>query len=95
MRHADAARPGDCKQSHGNLRPVDVYQGRAEDILCDCEAVAGRKELKRQTLRARREYDLGVSHQQERSAQTGSEVDLISSPAASGRVRGGEQGGPT
>jgi putative transposase len=73
-------------ESIANLRPAEVYEGRAEDILCDCEAVAGRKELKRQTLRARREHNLGVSHQQERSGQTGREVHLTSSPAVSERI---------
>jgi len=73
-------------QSIGNLRPVDVYQGRAEEILCDCEAVAGRRELKRQTLRARREHNLAASDQQERSGQTGREVHPISGPTVSERT---------
>ena len=58
-------------ESIGNLRPVDVYKGRAEEIL------SRREELKRQTLRARREYNLAASHQQERSGQTGREAHLI------------------
>jgi len=73
-------------ESIGNLRPVDLYEGRAEEILCDCEAVAGRREPKRQTLRARREHNPADSDQQQRAGQTGCQLHLTSMPAVFERL---------
>ena len=67
-------------ESIGNLRPVDVYEGRSEEIL------SRRKESGRQTLRARREHNLGASRQRDRAGQTGSEVHLTSRPAMAERL---------
>lgn len=44
----------------GNLKPVDVYEGRAEEIL------QRREEVKRRTIEERRQHNLAIARQPER-----------------------------
>lgn len=42
------------REALGNLRPVDVYEGRAEEVI------ARRKQLQRRTLEQRRTHNLSL-----------------------------------